>query len=116
MENITPLTDRSLRFAAKIVGLYNYLTESKHETVLSAQLMRCGTAVGANANQAASALTIGESSDSLRTALKEAADTEYLLKLLMQSGYLEKEHGASVLTECLEIKRLILAAYKTTEI
>lgn len=87
MEN-NVLLEKSLAFAARIVKVYRYLSEQQHETVLSQQLLRSGTSIGANANEAVYAVSKADFISKLHISLKETAETEYWLRLLTLSQYL----------------------------
>lgn len=111
----SPILDKSLLFAARIVKLYQYLTKEKHETIISKQIIRSGTSIGANANEAAYGVSRADFIAKMQIALKETAETEYWLRLLMLSGYIEDPDGSSMLDDCLEIKRMLIAALKTVK-
>ena len=104
---------KSLHFAARIVKLYRYLTKEKHETVISKQIIRSGTSIGANANEAIYGVSKAEFIAKMQISLKETAETEYWLRLLVLSDYLSKDEGQSLLADCLEIKRILVATLKT---
>ena len=110
-----PLLDKSLKFAARIVKLYQYLTKEKKESIISKQIIRSGTSIGANANEAAYGVSTNDFISKMQIALKETAETEYWLRLLILSEYIEKEHGESMLNDCLEIKRILIASLKTVK-
>ncbi len=79
----SPILDKSLLFAARIVKLYQYLTKEKHETIISKQIIRSGTSIGANANEAAYGVSRADFIAKMQIALKETAETEYWLRLLI---------------------------------
>ena len=107
--------DKSLKFAARIVKLYKYLINEKKETIISKQIIRSGTSIGANANEAAYGVSRGDFIAKMQIALKETAETEYWLRLLILSDYIEQSHGESMLGDCLEIKRILIASLKTAK-
>ena len=111
MEN-NVLLEKSLAFAARIVKVYRYLSEQQHETVLSQQLLRSGTSIGANANEAVYAVSKADFISKLHISLKE---TEYWLRLLTLSQYLTAAESQSLLTDCLELKRILIAILKTSK-
>lgn len=111
MEN-NVLLEKSLAFAARIVKVYRYLSEQQHETVLSQQL---GTSIGANANEAVYAVSKADFISKLHISLKETAETEYWLRLLTLSQYLTAAESQSLLTDCLELKRILIAILKTSK-
>ena len=88
MEN--PLLDKSLHFAARIVRLCQYLQKEKKEAVISKQILRSGTSIGANANEAAYGVSQADFIAKLQISLKETAETEYWLRLLILTEYIEK--------------------------
>ena len=104
---------KSLRFAARIVKLYQYLSKEKHETIISKQIIRSGTSIGANANEAIYGVSKAEFVAKLQISLKETAETEYWLRLLLMSEYLTEAEGQSLIQDCLEIKRILVASLKT---
>ncbi|MBQ3843302.1 MAG: four helix bundle protein [Ruminiclostridium sp.] len=109
------ILDKSLKFAARIVKLHQYLIQEKKETIISKQIIRSGTSIGANANEAAYGVSKGDFIAKLQISLKETAETEYWLKLLILSEYIEKDHGESMLNDCLEIKKMLIASPKTVK-
>lgn len=104
---------KSLKFAARIVKLYQYLSKEKHETVISKQIIRSGTSIGANANEAVYGVSKAEFIAKLQISLKETAETEYWLRLLVMSEYLTETEGQSLIDDCLEIKRILISSLKT---
>lgn len=113
MSQDSVILNKSLKFAARIVKLYQYLSKEKHETVISKQIIRSGTSIGANANEAVYGVSKAEFIAKLQISLKETAETEYWLKLLVMSEYLTEAEGQSLLDDCLEIKRLLVSSLKT---
>ena len=79
-ENI--LLDKSLKFGARIVKLHQYLSKCKKESIISKQIIRSGTSIGANANEDAYGVSQADFISKMQIALKETAETEYWLKLL----------------------------------
>ena len=112
-ENI--LLDKSLAFATRIVKLYKYLINDKHENIISKQIIRSATSIGANANEAVYGISKADFVAKLQISLKETAETEYWIRLLISSEYIEKELGKSLLTECLEIKRILISTLNTAK-
>ena len=113
MSQDSVILDKSLRFAARIVKLHRYLSKEKHETVISRQIIRSGTSIGANANEAIYGISKAEFIAKLQISLKETAETEYWLRLLVMSDYLTEAEGESLINDCLEIKRILIASLKT---
>jgi four helix bundle protein len=109
------LIDKSISFAARIIKLNQYLTKTKKETVISKQIVRSGTSIGANINEANYGQSKADFISKLHIALKETAETEYWLKLLRLSGYIEDKMSSSLLAECLELKRMLIASINTAK-
>lgn len=109
------LLNKTLKFAARIVKLNQYLGKEKHETVISKQILRSGTSIGANANEAIYGVSKAEFIAELQISLKETAETEYWLRLLVMSEYLTEPEGQSLIDDCLEIKRILISTLKTAK-
>ena len=109
------LTDKSIAFAVRIVKLYQYLIKSKKENVISKQIVRSGTSIGANINEANYGQSKADFISKLHIALKETAETEYWLKLLTQSEYISPDMGASLLQDCTQLKRILIASINTAK-
>lgn len=107
------ILDKSLKFAARIIKLQKYLVNEKKETIISKQIVRSGTSIGANANEAIYAVSKPEFVAKLQISLKETAETEYWLRLLVLSEYISEQEGFSLLEDCLEIKRILVSTLKT---
>ena len=110
-----PLLDKSLKFAARIVKLYQYLLNEKKESIISKQIIRSGTSISANANEAAYGVSQADFVSKMQISLKETAETEYWLRLLVMSGYIDEAQGNSMINDCLEIKRILIASLKTAK-
>lgn len=109
------ILDKSKAFALRIIKLYQYLCEQKHERVLSRQLLRCGTSIGANAKESVFAQSKADFTAKMFIAQKECAETEYWLELLHESGFIDKREFAVVYADCQELMRLIVASTKTLQ-
>ena len=109
------LLDKSLLFAARIVKLNKYLTKEKKEHVISKQIIRSATSIGANANEAIYGISKADFIAKLQISLKETAETEYWLRLLILSDYITDKEGESLLNDCLEIKRILIATLNTAK-
>ena len=112
-ENV--LIDKSIVFASRIIKLHRHLIKSKKETIISKQIVRSGTSIGANINEANYGQSKADFSAKLHIALKETAETEYWLRLLMMSEYITCEMGNSLLNDCLEIKRILISSINTAK-
>ena len=115
MQKDNPLLDKSLLFAARIVKLNKYLTKEKKETVIAKQIIRSATSIGANANEAIYGQSKADFIAKLQISLKETAETEYWLRLLIFSEYITDKEGNSLLDDCLEIKRILISTLKTAK-
>ena len=109
------LVDKSIDFGARIVNLHRYLQKIKHETVLSKQILRSSTSIGANINEAKYGSSKADFVAKLHIALKETAETEYWLRLLAKSEYLDNDMASSLLNDCLEIKRILISSLNTAK-
>lgn len=90
-ENI--ILDKTMDFSVRIVNLYKYLCDVKKEYVLSKQLLRSGTSIGANAHEAHNAQSEKDFLAKMYVAFKEASESEYWIKLLIKTDYLSNEQG-----------------------
>ena len=109
------LIDKSIDFCARIVKLHRYLLKTKREAVLSKQILRSGTSIGANINEAQYGNSKADFVAKLHIALKETAETEYWLHILQKSDYLDDNMSVSLLSDCLEIKRILIASINTAK-
>ena len=110
-ENI--IVDKSKAFALRIIKLYKYLISEKKEYVLSKQVLRSGTSIGANVKEAIRGQSKADFYAKMNIALKEASETEYWLELLGESGYIEKIHFDSMNSDCQELISILVAITKT---
>ena len=114
MKKYNPLKDKSYAFAVRIVKMYKYLCDKKHEYVLSKQVLRSGTSIGANIVEANGAISKDDFSAKMSIAYKEALETKYWLDLLKDSGYLESKGYDELYQEADEISRMLFAVLKST--
>ncbi len=108
------IKDKSFLFAVRIVNLYKYLVANK-EFVLSKQLLRSGTAVGALVREAEHAESKKDFIHKMAIALKEANETEYWIELLKETNFLNKNEYKSIITEATELIKLLISIIKTTK-
>jgi len=104
-ENIIQV--KTFNFALKIVNTYKYLTETKHDFILSKQMLRSGTSVGANVEESSGSQSKNDFISKLAIAYKEARETSYWIKLLNSSKYLTVEQSSILLSDIDEILRII---------
>lgn len=106
---------KSRSFAIDIVSLYKSLTVDKKEFILSKQLLRSGTSIGANLAEAVHAVSRADFLSKVYIALKEASETEYWLSLLNETGYLGGIEYDRISESCAELIRILTATTKTLE-
>lgn len=104
---------KSLDFAVRIVNLYKYLRSDKAESVMSKQVLRCGTSIGANVNEAQESISPKEFEAKIYIALKEARETEYWLMILARTDFITPEEFKSLNADCTEILRLLVSITKS---
>ena len=109
----TVLQKKSKAFAVRIIRMYQYLCEEKKEYVLSKQVLRSGTSIGANVREAKRAQSKPDFNAKLFISLKEAEETEYWLELLVETDYISKEMFNSIYADCEEIIKLLVTSTKT---
>ena len=109
------LLEKSLKFAARIVKLHKILAKEKHEHIISKQIIRSATSIGANANEAIYGISKADFIAKLHISLKETAETEYWLRLLILSDYLDEIEANSLLCDCLELKKILIATLNTAK-
>ncbi len=112
-ENI--LLDKSLHFAARIVKLHKYLIKAHKESVISKQIIRSGTSIGANINEANYGSSAVDFIAKMQIAQKETAETEYWIRLLRLSEFIDEKEFESMLKDCLDIKNLLTATLMTAK-
>ena len=113
MENV--IETKSFNFSIRIVNLYNHLKNEKQEFVMSKQLLRCGTSIGANVAEAEQAQSKADFISKMNIALKETAETKYWLKLLKATDYLTDKEFDSILNDCIEIEKMLSAIIKSSK-
>ena len=109
------IKDKSFQFAKRIIKLYKYLSESKKEYVISKQLLRSGTAIGALVREAQNAESRADFIHKLGIAQKECDETLYWLELLFESGYLLEPEFQSIQKEASDLLKMIRSAIITTK-
>jgi len=105
------LKNKSFDFAVRIVRVYQYLVENK-EFVISKQLLRSGTSIGANVWESQRAQSTSDFAAKLYVSLKEANETEYWLMLLEKTNYLTEKQSCSLLDDCRELIKLLVSITK----
>ncbi len=108
----SPLIIKSKEFALLIIKVCNHIKQTKRESVLTNQLIRSGTSVGANIREAFYGHGKADFIAKLQIALKECSESEYWLELLVESGYYEDK---DVLDKCIEVKKLLVSSINTAK-
>lgn len=114
MDKDNIVLNKSKVFAVRIVRLYKYLTDDK-EFVISKQILRSGTSIGANITEGKYAQSRADFLSKMNIALKEAAETEYWLELLFETNYITQQQFDSIHADCAEIIKLLISIVKTTK-
>jgi four helix bundle protein len=107
------IQNKSRDFAIRIINCYNFLLETRHEHIMSKQLLRCGTSIGANTRESKNAQSRMDFLSKLNIALKEADETEYWLDLLHETGYLDESQFHSLQSDCKELIAILVSIIKT---
>ena len=107
------ITDKSFQFAVRIVKLCKHLRSTKKEYILSKQLLRSGTSIGANTAEAQQAQSKPDFISKLSIALKETTETKYWLKLLFATDYLTEVEFQSINSDCVEIEKILVSILKS---
>ena len=107
------VVDKSYAFSLKIIRIYKRLAQVRREYVLSKQVLRSGTSIGANVEEAVGAQSTKDFVSKLAIAYKEARETHYWLRLLRDSDYLTREEAAPLIQDCEELVRIIGSIGKT---
>ena len=115
MKEENAIKDKSTKFAIRIIEMYKYLQSEKSETVMSKQLLRSGTSIGANVSEGVYAQSRNDFISKMSIALKEAAETEYWLELLIKTGYITEKQHNSMREDCREVIKLLAAIVKSTK-
>lgn len=105
--------EKSKDFAVRTVKLYKYLNEEKHEYILSKQLVRSGTSIGANISEALSAISKKEFLSKMYIAYKECSEVLYWLELLKRTEYLNEKEYISIVEDCKEIEKMLSSITKS---
>jgi len=109
------IKEKSFAFAVRVVNLFKFLKEEKRESVLSKQVLRSGTSIGANVREAMQAESKADFIHKLHIALKETAETGYWLELLLDGKFINKNQFDSLNRDCEEILKILTAIIKTAK-
>ncbi|MFA6402949.1 MAG: four helix bundle protein [Salinivirgaceae bacterium] len=111
-ENVIQL--KTFQFAVRIIKLYKYLVEEKKEFVLSKQILKAGTSIGANTEEAIGGYSKKDFTAKLGIAYKEARETNYWLRLLKETEYISESEFQSLITDCEEILKILFSIMRTS--
>ena len=117
MKNNNIVLEKAFAFAIRIVNLYKYLCNEKREYVLSKQLLRCGTSIGANINEAQAGQSKADFIAKMSIASKEARESKYWIELLTKTDYLDKnkKHTQTLINEIEELIKLLTSIIKSSQ-
>ena len=115
MRDYNAVREKSLAFAVRIVKLSRYIQEKFAEYILSKQLCRSGTSVGANIREALMAVSAADFLAKMHVALKEIYETEYWIELLYRTNYISDNEFQSIFNDCNELTKLLTSITKTTK-
>ena len=107
------LLGKSEAFAGRIIRMYQYLTSQKHELIISKQVLRSGTSIGANVTESRNAQSTADFIHKLNIALKEADETLYWIKSLHEGGYLNEKEYVSIYNDADELVKILVSSIKT---
>lgn len=107
--------EKAMDFAIRIVRLYQYMTTEKKEFVISKQLLRSGTSIGANITEALSAVSRRDFLNKMYIAFKECSESLYWIELLYKTEYLTMSQYQSISSNCTELRKLLSSITKTTK-
>jgi len=107
--------EKSYAFAVRIVRMYQHLSAERREFVLSKQVLRSGTSIGANVQEASGGESTADFIHKLSIAKKEARGTAYWLRLLRDTGYLEERVSESMLVDCQELIKILISIILTSQ-
>ena len=114
MKTENTIVTKSKAFALRVIKLYKYLCGKKREFVMSKQIMRSGTSIGANVREATRAQSTPDFISKMNIALKEAEETCYWLELLHESEYLDERAFNSLYSDSMELIKILASIVKTS--
>ena len=109
------IAEKSMDFAVRCVNLYKYLSQDKNEYIMSKQVYRSGTSVGANIVEAEMAISKREFLSKMYIAFKECCETEYWLELLHETRYVEDTPFVALMSKCKELKKMLSSITKSSK-
>ena len=109
------MLDKAKDFAVEIINMCKDIKETKRESVLTNQLMRSGTSIGANIHESKYAHGTADFISKMQIALKECYESEYWLELLNRTGYIDDETYKSIINACGQIRRMLISSINTVK-
>ena len=109
------IAEKSKQFAIRIVNLYKYLLKEKREFILSKQLVRSGTGIGANVAEAICAISKKDFTAKMYIAYKECSESLYWIELLHETEYLDNKEFDSIWNQCKELHKILSSITKSSE-
>lgn len=109
------IKEKSKKFALQVIGLYQVCRDERNEKVLSTQLLRSGTSIGANVNEALCAISRKEFLAKMYIAYKESAESLYWIELLRDGRYITESESDTIMRDCEEIKKILSSITKTVK-
>lgn len=109
------VVDKSKVFAIRVIRLYQYLQKEKKEYVISKQLLKSGTSIGANVKEGVRGQSKKDFRSKMSIALKEASESEYWLELLVETDYIDQKQFESMDEDCVELIKILTAILKTSD-
>ena len=109
------IAEKSFVFAKRIIKMYKHLSKEKKEFTLSKQILRSGTSVGANIEEAIGGISKKDFIAKLQIAYKEIRETHYWLRLLHDTNYIDSKSYASIIKDCEELLKIVVSILKTSK-
>ena len=114
LEKKNIIKDKSFNFAIRIIKLYQYLTNEKKEYVLSKQILKSGTSIGANISEAQQGQSKKDFLMKMNISLKECSETKYWIELLTATDYIDAKMHESIYKDCVELEKLLTSIVRKT--
>jgi four helix bundle protein len=109
------MLEKAKDFAVNLINICNRIKDRKKESILTVQLIRSGTSIGANIHESKYAQSSADFVSKMQIALKECYESEYWLELLNRTGYLENEQYKKILNDCGQIRRMLISSINTVK-
>ncbi|OQB15600.1 MAG: hypothetical protein BWY15_00313 [Firmicutes bacterium ADurb.Bin193] len=109
------IEEKSFNFAVRVIKLYKHISQRQNDYILSKQILRSGTSIGANISEAQQAQSKADFISKMSIALKETTETKYWLKLLKETDYITESEFNSIFGDCAELERILVSIIKTSK-